>query len=124
MDMNNLTKMTDRTPEFDPLDIQNNKAMGILAYIGFLVLVPLLAAPQSKFARYNSSQGLVLFIGELASSVVFGVLGMIPVIGIVFRIIMWILDIAFFGLSVLGIINVASNKAVDLPVAGQIKLIK
>ena len=63
MDMNNLTKMTDRTPEFDPLDIQNNKAMGILAYIGFLVLVPLLAAPQSKFARYNSSQGLVLCIG-------------------------------------------------------------
>lgn len=124
MDMNNLMQMTDHTPEFDPKDIEDNKAMGILAYLSFLVLIPIFAAPTSKYSRYNSSQGLVLFIGEVAISAVLGLLGCIPGIGIVFRILMGLVDLVFLGLSVLGIINVANGKAKDLPVAGQIKLIK
>ena len=33
----------------------NDKLMGVLAYLGILVLVPLLAAKDSKFAQYHGS---------------------------------------------------------------------
>ena len=124
MDMNSLIQQTDHTAEFDPKDVEDNKAMGILAYISFLVLIPIFAAPTSKYSRYNASQGLVLLIGEVLVSVVFGVLGIIPFVGVVFRIIMWLLNIGFLGLSILGIVNVVNGKGKDLPIAGKIKLLK
>src|SRR5271170_5256640 len=43
----------------DP-DVQNHKAVAILAYIFFVI--PLVAAPHSKFARFHANQGLLLFI--------------------------------------------------------------
>ena len=39
-------------------DVQNNKVMAVLAYIGLLVLIPIFAAKDSKFARFHSGQGL------------------------------------------------------------------
>ena len=47
-------------------DAQQNKVMGILAYLSWLVIVPLLAAKESPFARYHTNQGLVLAIVEIA----------------------------------------------------------
>lgn len=47
-------------------DAQQNKAMGILAYLSWLVLVPLLAAKNSPFARFHANQGLALAIVEIA----------------------------------------------------------
>ena len=46
-------------------DVQENKVMGILAYLSFLVLIPLFAAKESPFARFHTNQGLVLAIGEI-----------------------------------------------------------
>mgnify|MGYP002689030352 FL=1 len=64
--VNNMMNTNDTTSQFDPQDINNNKGMSVLAYIGFLFLVPLLACPNSKFARYHTNQGLVLFLLELS----------------------------------------------------------
>ena len=49
-----LNNTADNTAQFDAQDIQNNKAMAILAYFGPLVLIPLLAAKGSRFARIIS----------------------------------------------------------------------
>ena len=59
----------DTTYEYSKDDISKNRAFAILAYIGLLFLVPLLAAPNSPFARYHTNQGLLLFIVSTASSV-------------------------------------------------------
>ena len=67
--VNNMMNTNDTTSQFDPQDINNNKGMSVLAYIGFLFLVPLLACPNSKFARYHTNQGLVLFLLEFASCI-------------------------------------------------------
>ncbi|MDR1151462.1 MAG: hypothetical protein LBK72_03115, partial [Bifidobacteriaceae bacterium] len=54
-------------------DAAENKAMGILAYI--MWLIPLLAAPkQSRFARYHTNQGLVLFLLGVAYGIVSSIL--------------------------------------------------
>ena len=46
--INKYMQTEDNTSEFDQEDINQNKVMAVLAYIGILVLVPLLAAPNSK----------------------------------------------------------------------------
>ena len=79
--VNNMMNTADTTSQFDPQDINDNKGMSVLAYIGILFLIPLLACPNSRFARYHTNQGLVLFLLELAIGVVTSIFAFIPVIG-------------------------------------------
>ena len=72
---NEFNNTADTTAEYDAQDIEKNKVMALLAYIIFLI--PLLAAKDSKFARFHTNQGLVLFLGGIIASVV----AVIPVIG-------------------------------------------
>ncbi|MDD4657809.1 MAG: hypothetical protein PHW26_02060 [Eubacteriales bacterium] len=53
---------TQTTVYVDPQDAEKNKLFGILAYIPFLFLIPLFAAPDSKFSKYHANQGLLLTI--------------------------------------------------------------
>lgn len=119
---------TDHTSEFEAEDIAQNKAMGILAYIGILVLVPIFAAKNSKWARWHANRGLVLLICELAIGFTLGLLGYIPYVGIVFRILEWLVYLAFAGLVVFGIVTAAKGKAKDFPLVGgliaKIKILK
>ena len=114
--VNTFTNTKDTTGEFDPADIQNNKIMAVLAYIGILFLVPLLAAKDSKFARFHANQGLVLLVG-IAS----GILLWIPVIGWLISV---LLSIALLVFMILGIVNAAQGKAKELPLIGSIKIIQ
>ena len=59
---NEFTDAEDKTAEFEKADIESNKVYALLSYIGILFLVPIIAAPKSKFARYHANQGLTLFI--------------------------------------------------------------
>ena len=121
---NNLFNMVDRTSEFDQNDIQQNKVMGILAYIGILVLIPLFAAKDSKFARFHCNQGLVLAICEIAVSVIISILSFIPVVGLIVSIVGWVINVVAFVLSILGIINAVNGQAKELPLIGSIKILK
>lgn len=114
------TTMNDRTAEFDPADISSNKGMGILAYIGFLFLIPLFAAPKSNFARFHTNQGLVLFLCEIVFNVALRILSVIiPFLGI-----LNILSLAFLVVMILGIVNAANGKAIEFPIIGSIKILK
>lgn len=46
-------------PEEKKSSTENDKLMGILAYVGILVIVPLFAGGNSKFVKYHANQGLV-----------------------------------------------------------------
>ncbi len=112
-----LNNTPDTTAEFDSQDIEQNKVMALLSYLGLLFLVPLLAAKDSKFARFHANQGLVLFLAEI----VLGVVNVIPVLGCI---VSGIGSIAVLVLAILGIINAAQGKAKELPVIGKFKLLK
>lgn len=97
-------------------DIDNNKAMGILAYIIFFI--PLLAAKQSKFAMYHANQGLVLFLTLVAINIVSSI---IPIIG-------WLIigplgNLGIFILAIVGILNAAGGKCKPLPLIGGFRII-
>lgn len=123
-----LNDTADTTGEFDANDIASNKAMAILAYFGPLVLIPLLAAKESKFARYHSNQGLILLIAAVAYSIAYSILSVI-IYAISWRLgfivsILGIVSILFTVLAVIGIINAAKGKAKALPLIGKFKLLK
>jgi uncharacterized membrane protein len=129
-----LTDTADTTAQFDPKDIEQNKVMALLSYFGILVLVPLLAAKESRFARFHAGQGLNLLIACVCWVAVYQVLLMI------FRAILlhsatwrlyWflsgllgILSIVFVVLAIIGIVNALNGKAKELPVIGKYKLLK
>ena len=124
----NLNNTTDTTAEFDQADITNNKAMGILAYLGPLVFIPMFAAKGSKFARFHANQGLTLFIACGAWSIVYSILNWI-ILAISWRLyfissIIGLCSLVFLVLAVLGIVNAANGRAKELPVIGKFKFLK
>jgi len=112
----------------DPADVDKNKIFAVLAYLGILFLVPLLAAKESRFARYHTNQGVVLFISAIVCGIGGGilafVLAFIPIIRYVCCLIWPAVWIGVLALVIMGIINAAGGKCKPLPVIGQFKLIK
>jgi len=126
-------------PEPEPVDpdVANNKAMAILAYIFFVI--PLLAAPQSKFARFHANQGLLVFIlwcvaviGSIIIEAIWTLSGAIltlpGVIWFFFGCFVHIVPVALFIIaiifSIMGIINAANGERTRLPLIGHWTLIK
>ena len=113
---------------FDSADIEQNKVMAVLAYIGPLVLVPILAAKDSKFAKFHANQGLTLFICSFVYCIAVFIISFILYsisdwLGF-FVHILRLLNLAFLVLAVLGIINAVNGQAKELPVIGKFQLLK
>ena len=126
--LQSLNNTADSTSAFDPADIQQNKAMGILAYLGPLVFIPMFAAKGSKFARFHANQGLTLFIACVAWSIVYSILNWI-ILAISWRLyfissIIGLFSLVFLVLAVLGIVNAVNGRAKELPVIGKFKFLK
>ena len=120
-EMNN-TK--DFTSEMDPNDVESNKLMGILAYVSWLVVIPLLFARNSKFARFHVNQGLVLAIAELVVVVVCGILDGIPLIGWIFSLIESLIGLVCLIFAIIGVVNVVNGRAKELPFVGSFRIMK
>lgn len=116
---------------FNTEDVTNNKIMGILAYLGLLVLVPIFAAKDSQYARFHTNQGLVLCISAIAlfftSMIITFIVGLIT-FGLLALPISIILYLAVFGFwvafIVMGIMNACSGEPKKLPLIGNITIIK
>lgn len=125
---NNVTDTADTTAEFDQNDINQNKIMAILAYFGILVVIPILAAKESKFARFHANQGLVLFIASAAYWIMLEIIKSIIVsISTGLLLITTILGLTylvFMVLGIMGIVNAATGKAKELPIIGKFSLLK
>ncbi len=123
-----LNNTADTTSDFSSADIEKNKVMAILSYFGILVLIPLLAAKDSKFARYHVNQGLVLAICEIVYNVLAGILkAVILTISPLLTIVTTLIDLVglvFLVLAIIGIVNAANGRAKELPVIGTVKLLK
>ncbi len=121
-----LNDTPDTTADFDSADIEKNKLMAVLAYLSWLVLIPIFAAKDSKFARFHANQGLVLAITEIAwwvvSAVVSSVLSAIK-LGFLASVLS-LVNLVFLLLLVLGILNAAGGKAKELPIIGKFRILK
>ena len=110
--------------EGEDADIAGNKGMSVLAYIGVLVLIPLFFRKDSKFARFNINQGLVLMFIEVAANLINKVCaaylpGSSGIVGLLCFIV-WVVCIV---LSIMGIVNAAKGRYKKLPIVGGVKIL-
>ena len=124
----NLNNTADSTAQFDPRDIEQHKGMSILAYFGPLVLIPILAAKDSPFARYHSNQGLLLCIACIIYGIAYSILSGV-ILAISWRLyfvvsIIGLIGFVFAVLAVIGILNAVNGRAKELPLIGKYRLLK
>lgn len=128
---NKLEKMnatTDTTEEFSKADIEQNKVMALLSYFGILVLIPLIGAKESKFARFHANQGLILCIACILYGVAYSILSAV-ILAISWRLyfvvsLIGLLGCVFAILAIIGIVNALNGKAKELPFIGKYKILK
>ncbi len=101
-------------------DRSNEILFSILGYFGPLVLIPIFAGKDSALCRHHANQALVIFIAEIAASVV----AMLGGIFFLFGIIGWLLSVACFVFMILGIISAAKYETNPLPVIGGVRILK
>jgi len=86
--------------------------MALISYIGPLCLIPLLMQEKDEFVRFHMRQGVVLFISEVAASIILGIIPILWAIG-------WMINIIWLVLSIVGIMNVLKNEKKQLPIIGK-----
>lgn len=103
--------------------------MAVLAYFGILVLIPILAAKESKFARFHANQGLILLITGVAYSIFVQVV--IKIVSFISYALAGIVGIALglawlllLVLAIIGIINAVKGEFKQLPLIGQFQILK
>ncbi len=123
----NAFEMKDHTAEFAADDIENNKILSLFSYLGILVLIPILAAPNSKYARFHANQGLILLITTIAYVVAYAILSFIlafiPILGILLIFVLGLVNLVFLALMILGIVNAVTGKAKEMPIIGKFKIL-
>ena len=121
---NEFNNTEDTTAQFDPNDIQQNKIMAVLAYLSWLVLVPIFGAKNSPFARFHANQGLALAIAEIICWIVLGILVRLPLIGWIFGLIEGVFSLVCLVFAIIGIVNAANGRAKELPIVGKFRVLK
>ena len=87
----------------------NDKLMGVLAYLGVLVIIPIVAGGDSKFVKYHANQGLVNVLFAIAIFVLGTILTFIPGIQIL-MLFFWVFYFVPTVFAILGIINVVNGE--------------
>ena len=86
-------------------DIEENKVLALLCYLGILVIIPLLIKKDSPFVQFHAKQGLILLIGWVVS--------WFPILG-------WIIGVVVFVLSIMGLLSVFNGEMKKLPIVGDL----
>ena len=96
----------------DP-EVQEGKFFAAVGYLSVLCFVPLFLKKGNRFAQFHGKQGLVLFILEVAASI----LKAIPALGdVVFTLAFVVLGI----LSLIGIVKVLMGEYWEMPVIQEV----
>lgn len=92
---------------------EKNIFMGILSYLGPLVIISYLTSKDDPFVKFHVKQGLVLLVIEVA----------IWFLSMLLMYSLWplikILNLATVVLAIIGIVNVVNGKEKELPVVGK-----
>ncbi|MDD5251800.1 MAG: hypothetical protein PHT12_04165 [Patescibacteria group bacterium] len=103
MSENTPTPAAPKTTKPEP-----DRLIPALSYVGVLFLIPLLTAKDDEFAQFHAKQGLVLFVVDVAVSIV----AWIPLVG-------WSLAIACVIVSVYGFLQAMAGVKWEMPYLGQ-----
>ena len=127
--MNTLRKILnteDYTSSFSEKDKENGKIYSIIGYFWVFFFIPLLMK-ENKYCKFHANQGLVFFLFSLFGGIIitllsnlFNVLSL-NVISITLK---TLFSLVIVFLFVFGVINAFNGKARNLPLIGEIRIIK
>ena len=120
-------QMRDLSREFQESDVEQNKLMAVLSYFSLLVLLPILCAKDSKYARFHANQGLMLLLVSMGWQFISAMLNL------VFDRYWWqfrfLLSLSGVGyllnlvLFCMGVANAVTGKAKELPLIGHFRIL-
>lgn len=116
-EVNNQTFSEDYTKE----DIEKNKVLALFSYISFLFIIPLIACPNSKYAKYHINQGIILCITNAICSILVSAFIALPAVYAPLEI---VINLLLTGLMIYGIYNAATGKTKPLPIIGKFNIYK
>ncbi len=100
---------------FDQKDIDENKVLAAISYLGILVLIPLLVKKDSKFVMEHARQGLALFIAEIIVWLIELIFSWIPFVGTIIAILADICYVVFAIVSIIALIYALMGKCWKIP---------
>ncbi len=111
----------DHTAEFDPEDISRNKVYAMACYLlsAVGVIIALLAANESPYARFHATQALKFTIVEMLLAICTGVLAftiIVPIVAVVVICVLAVIEIICF-------FDVCGGKAKDAAIIRSLKFL-
>ena len=103
---------------FVEAEVKKNSAIAAIAYlVPILFFLPICIDGNSTFCKFHANQSLIWLIVVVILGIIFGILGVIPFIGGLFRLIFALLVLAVDFGFIYGTIN---GKALRLPYVGSL----
>ena len=141
MALSEFNNTADTTADYDAKDIADNKVYAIFSYLGLLFLVPIFAAPNSKFARFHANQGIlacivvvgysiVNFLLTFVLGIIFATTNVINGVyshGLIYALLTSVLQLVYIipvVLIIIGIVNAAKGRVKELPFIGKFRILK
>lgn len=107
--------------EYTKEDIEKNKILSLFSYISFLFIIPLIAAPESKYAKFHINQGILLLITTAICELLLAIFSFHE---LGHDIAETIVDIGLLCFMIYGIVNAVNGRAKRLPIIGRFTLLK
>lgn len=106
----NSSMHSDPVKDFTSGAQNNDTVMGVLSYLGPLVLVPYLMNKNNDFVKFHTKQGLVLFGVEIVAMLVSSMMFLWMISGLI--------NLAAVVFTIIGIVNVVQGQKKELPIIG------
>lgn len=101
--------------ETKPQTEDNTTLLGVLSYLGILVLIPFFLKKDDAFVQFHVKQGFVLLAIEIVLFIISAVIGIL----LPFLLqLLPIIHLLVVVLSIFGIINVIKKEQKELPIVG------
>lgn len=128
----NKSQTANHSADFNEKDISENKVSAIAAYLlgPIGIIIALLLACDSAYTAFHVRQALKITICSVLLELfaaVFALFGMIPLVGIIFRMILVLTCVAWFGVLILRLIAIAqvsSGEAREPVIIGNFTFLK
>lgn len=99
----------------------DKKTTSWVAYITFIGWIVAYCAGDKEEAKFHLNQSLVIWLGYLCVIVASVILAFIPVLGLLA---IWTANIFLFVCWIMGLINAINQEEKEVPLIGQIKILK
>ena len=131
--MPSFMNTADTTNQYSMDDINQNKVMALIAYLGILWLIPFFGAKHSPFAKYHVKQAFLLICSEVLWWIIsffinFGYRNSVRLTSSfnisfgtpwIITMILWIVNLILLAFTVIGVINAVQGRAKELPLIGK-----